>query len=131
DTDQFEGDAATFDAFSSAMNSRYGSSVWKPEDADGSDADVSVRVIDKSKFYDAFCLVVFDGNKAKEVAHVRKERLKPEQNDDSVNAAVEEDGSSKGPSLDENNSACNDAITANGGDPKKSLTKKKDGDGGN
>jgi hypothetical protein len=123
DTNQFEGDDATFDSFAAAMKTRYGTKVWDPaEKSFAGEGDVVVRALDKSRFYDAFCLIAFDPKRAKDVAEIRAERIKPDAGDDSMTKSITDDGTS-GPSLDDNKGAVNDAINANGGD----KTKKKKG----
>jgi len=116
DTNQFDGDAATFDVFSEGMKTRYGAKVWDQAEADlTGEGSIGVRIIDKSRFYDAFCLVVFDTKMAKAVAADRKERIPADVQDNTMLNSIRDDGTDT-PSLDDNKDAVQGAI---GKDKKK------------
>jgi hypothetical protein len=110
DTNQFEGDAAIFDTFSSGMKSRYGARIWDVNDQTdlSGEGEIGVRILDKSRFYDAFCLIVFDVKLANEVAAVRKERIHEEKKDNVILNSIQDDGTD--PGLDDNKGAVQDAI---------------------
>jgi len=119
DTNTLQGDDTSFEAFSGGMKARYGAKVWNAADQQGVADDTEVRTLDKSRFYDAFCLITFDGKRMNDVLETRKDRIKPEHEDDSIVKAVTEGPNDKGPTLDENKGAVNDVIGASGGDTSK------------
>jgi hypothetical protein len=114
DTNQFEGDAANFDTFAAGMKSRYGARIWdvnNQTDLSG-EGEIGVRILDKSRFYDAFCLIVFDVKRANSVAADRKERIIEEKKDNTILNSIKDDGTDS-PSLNDNKDAVQGAIKGN------------------
>ena len=110
DTNQFEGDSIDFETFAAGMKGRYGARIWDKADEDLSgEGEIGVRILDKSRFYDAFVMIVFDVKLAKEVASVRKERIHEEVKTNAILESIKDDGTSD-PDLTSNKDAVQGAI---------------------
>jgi hypothetical protein len=116
DTTQFDPEQQTYEFFSGLMKAKFGGDAV---DANASYAkapngSVFVKAMDKTRFYDAFVLVVLDPGRAKNVDAIRKERIQDVKEENSIVNAIKDDGSST-PSLDDNKDAVQGVI----GDKKK------------
>lgn len=107
DTTQFESEQANFEYFAGLMGARFGEDVLRTP-SDGEHMDV--RVIDKTRFYDAFCIVVQDPDRARTVAAVRADRVKDDKPENNILKAVVESGDTSGPDLDSNKDAIDGII---------------------
>ncbi len=111
DTTQFPEEQQGFDFFSGLMKSKFGGDV---ADAKASyekyAADqIFVKAVDKTKFYDAFCLIVIDPGRARTVNAVRVERIKKADDEDKILKQVT-DGGDDTPDLDANKGAVDGVI---------------------
>ena len=119
DTTQFEADQATFEFFSGIMTSKFGSDVADPKlSYKNYRGDIFVQAVDKTRFYDAFVLVVLDPSRAKTVDAVRADRIHEVKEDNKILKAVTETGDHDTPDLDANKDAVKGVI----GDSKKTKS---------
>jgi len=111
DTTQFEADQATFDFFSGVMKSKFGAEVADPKLSYTSyKGDVFVQAVDKTRFYDAFVLVVLDPERARAVDAVRKDRIHEVKEDNKILKSITETGDHDTPDLDDNKDAVKGVI---------------------
>jgi hypothetical protein len=101
DTTQFGDDQRSFEFFGSLMKSRYGSDTVDPKaDYRAYAADqIFVKAVDKTRFYDAFCLVVLDPGRARDVDAVRKDRINDTKEPNKMLEAIVEKVDDGGPDI--------------------------------
>ncbi len=109
DVTQFEEDQQNFEFFGGLMKSRMGDNVTG-DLAIQSGEDIWVRAIDKSRRYDAFCIVLADSAMLKAVYADRKERVKVDVQNNSLVDAITEKETDDGPALNANKDAVKDVI---------------------
>jgi hypothetical protein len=118
DTTQFEAEQQTFEFFSGIMKSKFGSDVADPNlTYTKYSGDIYVQALDKTRFYDAFVLLILDPSRAKAVDAVRADRIHEVKEDNKILKAVTETGDHDTPDLDANKDAVKDVI---GGKKSKS-----------
>jgi hypothetical protein len=117
DSKQIAEEQRNFDVFRKSMEGRFGAGGIDPTGEQWTTSDLDVKAIDRLRFYDAFCLVVWDPRRAKEVEATRAEHAPPPPKQDAImNTVLQKDPGDK-PSLDENKDAV-DAIIGGGGSKK-------------
>jgi len=111
DTTQFDPEQQTYEFFSGLMRAKFGDDAVDPEVtyAKAPNGVVYVHTMDKTRFYDAFCLIVLDPGRAKHTDAVRKERIKEVKEENSIVKAIQDDGKDS-PSLDSNKDAVQGVI---------------------
>jgi len=116
DTTQFSPEQQTYEFFAKLMGQKFGRDAVDPAVGyQAAPAGTFVHAIDKTRFYDAFCLVVLDPQRARHVDAVRKERIHEVKEENSIVKAISDDGKAN-PSLDSNKDAVQGVI---GEKPKK------------
>ncbi|HTJ46485.1 MAG TPA: hypothetical protein VL463_30475 [Kofleriaceae bacterium] len=113
DSKQIAEEQRNFDVFRKSMEGRFGPGMVDPTGEEWATSDIDVKAVDRLRFYDAFCLVVTDPKRAKEVEATRAEHAPPPKQDDAIMKTVISKDPSDKPSLDENKDAVN-AIIGNG-----------------
>lgn len=112
DTTQFEAEQQTFDFFSGIMKAKFGADVADPNLSYTSyKGDVFVQAVDKTRFYDAFILVVLDPSRARAVDAVRKDRIVETKEENNILKSVTETGDHDTPDLDANKDAVQGVIS--------------------
>lgn len=128
DSKQIAEEQRNFDVFRKSMEGRFGPGMVDATGEEWATSDIDVKAIDRLRFYDAFCLVVTDPKRAKEVEATRAEHAPPPKQDDAIMKTVISKDPNDKPSLDENKGAV-DAIIGGGGGAKKPKPKSDDGSG--
>jgi hypothetical protein len=117
DSKQIAEEQRTFDVFHKSMEGRFGAGMVDPTGEEWATSDIDVKAVDRLRFYDAFCLVVTDPKRAKEVDVTRAEHAPPPKQEDAIMKTVISKDPGDKPSLDENKDAV-DAIIGNGSSKK-------------
>jgi hypothetical protein len=125
DSNQIAEEGRNFEAFRGAMEGRFGPGMVDPTGEEWATSDIDVKAVDRLRFYDAFCLVVTDPKRAKEVEATRAEHAPPPKTDDAIMKTVISKDPNDKPSLDENKGAV-DAIIGGGGKKPKPQPKSDD-----
>jgi hypothetical protein len=112
-SNQIAEEGRNFDAFRQAMEGRFGPGLVDPTGEEWATSDIDVKAVNRLRFYDAFCLVVSDPKRAKEVEATRAEHAPPPKQEDAIMKTVIEKDPNDKPSLDENKGAV-DAIIGSG-----------------
>jgi hypothetical protein len=103
DTTQFGEAQQSFDFFAGGMKARYGADVVDPNITHVNYAgDIFIKAIDKTRFYDAFCLLIVDPARARKLDAIRKDRIQDVKQENKLLKAVIESGDTSGPDLDAN-----------------------------
>lgn len=114
DTAQFGEEQQSFEFFANAMKSRYGADVVDPAQTETAyKGEVFVKAVDKTRFYDAFVLVIADPSRARTVASIRADRIQDVKEENKILKAITESGDTTGPDLDSNQGAVEDVIKGN------------------
>jgi hypothetical protein len=125
DSKQIAEDQRNFGVFSKSMEGRFGGGMIDPTGEEWATSDIDVKAVDRLRFYDAFCLVVTDPKRQKEVDATRAEHAPPPKQDDAIMKTVISKDPNDKPSLDENKDAV-DAIIGNGSKKPKPEPKPDD-----
>ena len=117
DSKQIAEEQRNFDVFRKSMEGRFGPGGVDAMGEQWTTPDLAVWAVDRLRFYDAFCLVVWDPRRAKEVEATRTEHAPAAEKHDAImNTVLQKDPKDK-PGLDENKDAV-DAIIGKGKNKK-------------
>jgi hypothetical protein len=126
DSKQIAEEQRNFDVFRKSMEGRFGPGMVDASGEEWATSELDVKAIDRLRFYDAFCLVVTDPKRAREVEATRKEHAPPPPKQDAImNTVLQKDPGDK-PSLDENKNAVDAIIGGGGGGSAKKPKPKSD-----
>ena len=130
DSKQISEEQRSMDAFSKLMEGRFGAGMVDATGEEWATSDIDVKAVDRLRFYDAFCLIVADPKRQKDVEATRAEHAPPPKGEDAIMKTVIDKDPNDKPGLDENKDAV-DAIIGNGGKGKSKPQPKPDDSGGN
>jgi hypothetical protein len=97
------------------MKSKFGDEVADPKLSHASwNGEIYVQAVDKTRFYDAFVLVVLDPSRARAVDAVRADRIHEVKEENKILKSITETGDHDTPDLDQNKDAVKDVIGTKG-----------------